>query len=162
VTTLAFLSPAEAGAGVALASPLHGLALGGVIEDVSYLGKLEVRGELARVPLEAGEELIPVGPSRGLLVTEAAPAARARVTGAGLRCYDLSAAFAGLEVEGEALLRRLTELDLERLPAVGAIARGVPAVVQRREGERFRLFVPQELGLYVGEVILDLARGLRR
>ncbi len=37
-----------------------------------------------------------------------------------------------------------------------------PAVVQRIGDETFRLFVPQELGHYVAEVVLDLAEGLAR
>ena len=162
MTQLSFLSPALAGPAVAVASPLAGVALRDVIGDVSLLGKLEVRGELERVPLGPDDELLPIGPHRGLVVTEAPATAQERIEAAGLRCYDVTAAYAGLEVEGETLLRRLTDLELERLPAVGAIARGVPAVVQRREGERFRLFVPQELGVYVAFVLLDLATGLGR
>ena len=57
-------------------------------------------------------------------------------------------------------MHRLTELDLEALPAVGSVARGTPAVIERLEGERFRLFVPQELAQYVAEVINDQAAGL--
>jgi hypothetical protein len=162
VTRLVCLSPGDAGPGVTLVSPLQYLELGAVVHDVSHLGKLEVRGDLARAPLGAGDNLISIGPRRGLLITEAPSAAHDRLSAAGLRCYDLTAAFAGLELEGEPLLRRLTELDLERLPAVGPVARGVAAVVQRLEGERFRLFVPQELGGYVAEVVLDLAQGLGR
>jgi hypothetical protein len=72
----------------------------------------------------------------------------------------MTAALAALEVEGEALMRRLTELDLDSLPAVGSILRGTPAVIERRGGDRFRLFVPQELGQFVAETIVDLAAGL--
>ena len=54
----------------------------------------------------------------------------------------------------------LTELDLRTLPAVGSIARGTPAVIERREGDRFRLYVPQELGHFAAEVVLDMAKGL--
>ena len=54
----------------------------------------------------------------------------------------------------------LTELDLRELPAVGSIARGTTAVIERTEGERFRLYVPQELGHYAAEVALDMAKGL--
>ena len=162
MTQLAFLSPSVAGAAVAVVSPLDGLALRDVVRDVSLLGKLELRGELDRVPLGPGDEQLPIGLHRGLVVTDVPATAQVRIEAAGLRCYDVTAAYAGLEVEGETLLRRLTDLDLERLPAVGAVARGVPAVVQRREGEHFRLFVPQELGVYVASVVLDLATGLGR
>jgi hypothetical protein len=35
-------------------------------------------------------------------------------------------------------------------------------LIERRDGERFRLFVPQELGQFVAEVVTDMARGLGR
>jgi hypothetical protein len=166
VTALAFLSPDEAAPDVAVASPLRRVlagAGGGVVTDVSALGKLEVRGPLERVAPRAREELIRIAPTRGLLVTDGPPrAARERLRAEGVRVYDLTAALAGLEVEGVALMRRLTELDLDALPTAGAILRGTSAILERRGGERFRLFVPQELGHYVAETILDLAQGLAR
>ncbi len=55
-------------------------------------------------------------------------------------------------------MRRLTDLDLGALPAVGKVAE-VPTVVLR-EGDRFRLFFPQELGHYLAEVVLDTLDGL--
>jgi hypothetical protein len=45
---------------------------------------------------------------------------------------------------------------------VGAIVRGTPAAIEPRGGERYRVFVPQELGHYVVEVVLDALRGLGR
>jgi hypothetical protein len=87
---------------------------------------------------------------------------RDRLIDEGYRVYDMTAALAALEVEGEDLMRRLTELDLDALPAIGAIARGTTALIERRDGERFRLFVPQELGQFVAEVVTDMARGLGR
>jgi hypothetical protein len=166
VTRLAFLSPDEAAAGVPVVSPLrHALAgaTPGVVTDVSGLGKLEVRGELDRLVPRAGEELVRIAPTRGLVVT-ATPSreTRERIAGEGFRVYDQSAALAALELEGEDLMRRLTELDLDRLPVQGSILRGTTALIERRGGERFRLFVPQELGHYVAATILDLALGLAR
>jgi hypothetical protein len=156
VTRLAFLS-AE---GVPFASPLEYVA--GVV-DVSALGKLEIRGELRRLRPAPGEELISITPARGLLVCDGSPgAAQERLVAEGFRVYEMTSALAGIELVGEGLMRRLTELDLDALPAAGAVARGVPAIVERREGERFRLFVPRELGHYVAEVVLDLAEGLAR
>jgi sarcosine oxidase gamma subunit len=162
MTRLGFLSPANAAPGVAIASPLrHTLAAG--IVDVSHLGKLELRGDLTGVQPAAGEDLLRLAPNRGLLVTEgSAPAAAERFAGTGVRAYDVTAALAGFEVEGEDVLRRLTELDLAKLPTAGSIARGTRAVIQRRDGERFRIFVAQELGHYVVEVVLDTLRGLGR
>ena len=74
----------------------------------------------------------------------------------------MTAALAVFEFEGEDALRRLTDLEPARLPAVGAIARGTWALVDARGGPRFRVFVPQELGHHVVEVVLDTLRGLGR
>jgi hypothetical protein len=57
-------------------------------------------------------------------------------------------------------MRRLTDLDLGALPAVGALAH-VQAYVLRDEGETFRFFFPQEYGHYLAEVVIDTAEGLR-
>jgi hypothetical protein len=156
MSRLAFLSAHESALnGV---SPLRHVA-GGAFTDLSWLGKLEVRGDIDAL----GQDAIPLGPGRALLAIEGdVRPTRDRLTGAGYRIYDQTAALAVLEVEGKELMRRLTELDLERLPAVGAILRGTPALIEPRDGERFRLFVPQELSRYVAEVIVDQAEGLRR
>jgi hypothetical protein len=154
VSRLDFLSPHEAD--VAGVSPLRHV-LGSAFTDVSQLGKLEVRGDVDRL------DAIPLGPGRALLVLDAdVRVERDRLVDEGYRVYDMTAALAALEVEGEDLMRRLTELDLDALPAIGAIARGTTALIERRDGERFRLFVPQELGQFVGEVVTDMARGLGR
>jgi sarcosine oxidase gamma subunit len=132
VSRLAFMSPHEAEVG---APPL---------------GKLEVRGG---VP----DGAIPIGPDRALLVVDGDPRPeRDRLLAEGYRVYDMSAALDAVEVDGEHVMRRLTELDLEALPAVGAIARGTPAVIERLGADRFRLFVPTELGRFVREVVEDM------
>jgi hypothetical protein len=160
VSTLAFLSPWHAADAVAIASPLR-QALGDGVTDVSHLGKLELRGDLARVDAGPGEELLPIAPARALLVTDGSPAAALeRLRAADLRAYDMTAALAAFEFAGEDVLRRLTDLDPARLPAVGSIARGTWAAIERRDGDRFRVFVPQELGHHVVEVVLDTLRGL--
>ena len=94
---------------------------------------------------------IPIGPDRALVVGDAEPDL------GGYRVYDMSAALVAVEVESEELLRRTTELT--EFPSVGSILRGVPAVIERR-GDRFRLFVPQELSQYASETIDDLRSGL--
>ncbi len=150
MSRLEFLSPI---AGHAV-SPLHHAA--GPFTDVSHLGKLEVRGDV-----EGLDGAIRIGPQRALVVVEGdTRAERERLAGAGYRVYDLTAGLAALEVEGEDLMRRLTELDLAALPAVGSILRGTPALIERRGRERFRLYVPQELGQFVAETIADLAAAL--
>jgi hypothetical protein len=153
VTRLAFLSPHEASLpGV---SPLRDVEPRS-FTDVSHLGKLEVRGG---VP----DGAIPLGADRALVVVDGdVRKVRDGLAAQGYRVYDMTAALAGLVVEGERLMRRLTELELDSLPVVGAIARGTPAVIERLEGERFRLFVPQELARYVAAFVDDAAEGLEQ
>jgi hypothetical protein len=154
VSRLAFLSPHDAD--VAGVSPVRHVP-SAAFTDVSQLGKLEVRGDVA------GLDAIPLAPGRALVVLEDdVRAERDRFVAEGYRVYDMTAALAALEVEGEDLMRRLTELDLDALPAIGSIARGTTALIERRGGERFRIFVPQELGQFVAEVVNDMARGLGR
>ena len=137
MTRLSFLSPHEAD-----------------VPGAGALGKLEVRGGIP-------EGAIPIGPARGLVVVDGDPRGeRDRLSAAGYRVYDMTAALTSLEVEGERLMRRLTELDLDALPAIGAVARGTTAVIERLGPERFRLHVPQELAQYVADVIADQQAGL--
>ncbi len=162
MTRLGFLSPWGAAAGVAIVSPLLPVGGSGVV-DVSYLGKLELRGRIEAADQQPGEELVRLAPARALLVTEGSPLnAAERLQRAGLLVYDSTAALAALEFNGEDAMRRLSDLDLGRLPAVGAVAHGVRAVVQSRGGGCFRLYVPRELGQYVAEVVVDTLRGLGR
>jgi hypothetical protein len=164
VTALAFLSPSRCELGT-LVSPLA-RALDGadpaVVRDLSLGGKVEVRGDLERVTPLAGEELVRLSPRRGFLFNAEDPAEVVeRVRASGVLAYDATGALAGLGIEGEQLMRRLTELDLGRLPAAGPFA-SVTAVVLRDEGERFRVYVPQELGHYVAEAVLDALAGLEK
>ena len=73
-----------------------------------------------------------------------------------------AAGLAGIELEGpraETLLRRLTDLRLDALPAVGAIAH-VRALVVSAGADRYRIWFPQEYSDYLAEVVLDAAEGL--
>ena len=83
----------------------------------------------------------------------------ARLRSEGLHVVDQTAGYAGLRVQGQTLVRRLTDLDLDRLPAAGALAQ-VQAIVLRDDEETFRVFVPQEYGHYVAEVVVDAAQGV--
>jgi len=70
---------------------------------------------------------------------------------------------AGIELEGphaETAVRRMTDLDLARLPSVGALAH-VRALVQRPEPQRFRIWFAQEYSDYLAEVVLDALEGAR-
>jgi hypothetical protein len=163
VTSLAFLSPDRALAGPQLASPLARALAGDTrVRDLSLLGKIEVRGD---VELDVDAEVVRITPRRALVLCPYERCAELRDllteprTGRGsVRAIDVTGALAGLELEGEAPMRRLTDLDLDALPAVGKVAE-VPAVVLR-DGDRFRIFFPQELGHYVAEVVLDTLDGL--
>jgi hypothetical protein len=160
--TLSFLSPSSSAADL-LASPLaHALADVDpeLVRDLSLDGKVELRGRVDLVEAGAGEQLIRLSPRRAYLLVEEDPAGVVeRLRASGLRAYDVTAAFAGLAFEGERLARRLTDLDLDRLPAAGMFAK-IGAILMRDEGERFRAYFPQELGHYVAECVLDAIAGL--
>jgi sarcosine oxidase gamma subunit len=160
---LDFLSPDRAEAEARWRSPLeraleHAPA---EIADISLTGKLDVRGDLDSFDAK-GAELLRITPERGLVLCDFTKTAdvRARLADPFL-VVDLSAALAGLQLRGEALMRRLTDLDLDSLPAVGAVAH-VQAYVLRDEPETFRLFFPQEYGHYLAEVVVDATEGLRQ
>ena len=53
-------------------------------------------------------------------------------------------------------MRRLTELDLDDLPVVGALAH-VRALVARPGDERYLIVIPQEYGHYVWGAVVDAA-----
>jgi len=162
VSHLDFLSPDLASPEAVWRSPLE-RALAHApegMEDLSRTGVLDVRGEIDE--LDAGEgEVVRLTPERALVLCsfEEAGAQRARLAGAGRLVIDVSAGWAGLLIRGEPLMRRLTDLDLDGLPAVGALAH-VQALVLRDDADTFRLYVPQEYGHYVAEVTIDAARGL--
>ena len=159
---LAFVSPGEAraedGFAPRQASPLaraldgsHGL------RDLSYLGKIEVRGG-AMNDFPADVEVVRITPNRALLLCEPERCAEVLASASGF-AIDLTGALAGVELEGATLMRRLTDLDLSRLPAVGKVA-GVTAIVTSPGDERYRLFFAQEYGHSVVAAVRDLQEGL--
>lgn len=161
MSELSFVSPGEArsenGFAPRAASPLaRALAGADGIRDLSLLGKLEVRGPISAIAADA--DVISITPHRALVVCAAGhvSAVRGRLPGT---VVDVTAALAGIEVEGETLMRRLTDLALERLPAAGKVA-DVPALVSRN-GARFRIFFPQEYGDSVVATVRDALDGVR-
>jgi len=161
VTELAFLSPDRARSedlfAPRFASPLARVLAGAdAVRDLSRLGKIEVRGDVEAIDVDA--EVVRITPRRALVLCEYERCAelRARLPGT---VIDMTGALAGLELEGERAMRRLIDLDLDALPAAGKVAE-VPALVLR-EGTRFRLFFPQEFAHYVGEVVLDVLEGVQ-
>ena len=129
------------------------------IDDLSLsTGKLEVRGDVRGLDVDA--EVVAITPTRALVVcpVEESAEVSARLRAQGYFVVDRWAALAGVRVRGETLMRRLTDLDLDKLPAAGAVAH-VRAVVLR-DGDEFRIFFPQEYGHYLAEVVIDAALGL--
>src|SRR5262249_27272280 len=138
VTGLAFLSPASR----TFVSPLA-RAPGEGVTDASHVGKLELRGALDGIEPGPGEDLLRYAPSRALLVTEGPVLQLSR---AGVRTYDMTAALAAFEFEGEDALRRLTDLEPSRLPAAGAIARDTWALIEQRCGGGVPVFGARGVG----------------
>jgi len=160
VTELAFLSPGRASAEAEWRSPLDRALQGAPpeISDLSATGKIEIRGDLRSFRLRS-VELVRITPTRGLVLCDHAKTVDVleRLSGNFL-AIDVSGTLAGLQVHGESLMRRITDLDLDALPAVGAVSH-VPAVVLR-DGDTFRLFFGQEYSDYLAEVVLDAWEGL--
>jgi hypothetical protein len=161
--SLGFLSPSHCEPGT-ITSPLR-RALDGVdtsaVRDLSLRGVVEIRGDLERVESALGEELVRLSPRRGYVFTDdddpadVAVELRAR----GVLAYDATGALAGIAIASEPVMRRLTDLDLERLPTAGPFAR-VTALVRRDAAGWFEVYVQQELGHYVAEAVVDALAGL--
>jgi hypothetical protein len=165
-TILDFLSPDQAAADLAPGetawrSPLD-RALANApagLEDISRTGIVEVRGDIATLDVP-GAELVRITPGRGFLLCDADRVTEIRQkVREDFLALDVSAAWAGLRIRGDRLLRRLTDLDLDALPAVGSVHH-VQTLVIRDEGETFRLFFPQEYGHSVAEIVIDALEGL--
>ena len=160
MSELAFLSPGRASADAAWRSPLERALRGAPAEisDLSLTGKIEIRGDLDAFA-EKGAELVRITPTRGLVLCDftktVAVLERLRDD---FLAIDVSGTLAGLQLRGETLMRRITDLDLDSLPAAGAVAH-VQALVLR-DGDTFRLFFGQEYSDYLAEVVLDAHEGL--
>ena len=158
----AFLSPSRCEPGT-LASPLR-RALDGVdparVRDLSLDGVVEIRGDLELVEPAAGEELVQLSPRRGFLFVNEDPADVAeRLRAAGVLAYDATGALAGMAIASEQVMRRLTDLDLDKVPSAGPFAH-VTAIVRRNGDGWFEVYVQQELGHYVAEAVVDALAGL--
>jgi hypothetical protein len=161
VTELAFLSPGRASAEAVWRSPLQRALRGAPpeISDLSLTAKIEVRGDLDAFGLE-GIELVRITPTRGLVLCDFTKTVDILETLQGdFLAIDVSGTLAGLQVQGEALMRRITDIDLDDLPAAGAVSH-IQALVLR-DGDTFRLFFGQEYSDYLAEVVIDAHEGLR-
>ena len=68
----------------------------------------------------------------------------------------------GIEIEApfaRTVLARLTDLDPDSLPAIGAVAH-VRALVTREADDRYRIWFPQEYSDYLAEVVIDTWEGV--
>jgi hypothetical protein len=162
--SLAFLSPSRCAEGTT-ASPLRRAleaADPAQVRDLSLEGVVEIRGDVDAVPTKADEEVLRLSPQRGVLFTDDDPVdAVARARAAGALAYDATGALAGIAIADERVMRRLTDLDLDSIPTAGPFAR-VTALFRRGADGWFHVYVPQELGHYVAEAVLDAIAGLER
>ena len=158
----AFLSPSRS-AEETLTSPLRRVLEGAdpaAVRDLSLDGVVELRGKIDAVKPGAGEELVRLSTGRAFLFTDDDPADVAeRARAAGALAYDATGALAGIAIASEAVMRRLTDLDLDRIPTAGPFAH-VNALFRRDADGWFRVYVQQELGHYVAEAVLDAIAGL--
>jgi hypothetical protein len=158
----AFLSPSRSAEGT-LTSPLQRALEGAdpaAVRDLSLDGVVELRGNVDAVKPGVGEELVRLSPRRAFLFTDDDPADIAeRARSAGTLAYDATGALAGIAIASEAVMRRLTDLDLDRIPTAGPFAH-VTALFRRDADGWFRVYVQQELGHYVAEAVLDALAGL--
>jgi hypothetical protein len=162
VNELAFLSPGRASADAVWRSPLERALQDAPpdISDLSRTGKVEIRGDLGSLDAK-GIELVRITPTRGLALCDVARAADlCRELAQHFLAIDVSASLAGLSVRGEQVMRRITDLDLDALPAVGAVAH-IQAVVTR-DGDSFALWFGQEYSDYLAEVVIDAWDGLQQ
>jgi hypothetical protein len=157
-----FLSPSRCAEGTTT-SPLRRALEGSdptAVRDLSLEGIVEVRGDVAAVSVEAGEELVTLSPRRAFLFTAGDPAdAAERLRAAGALAYDATGALAGIAIANEQVMRRLTDLDLGTIPTAGPFAH-VTALFRRGADGWFHVYVQQELGHYVAEAVLDALTGL--
>jgi hypothetical protein len=160
--TVGFLSPSRSAEGT-VTSPLRRALEGadeGVVRDLSLQGIAELRGDVDAVPTRTGEELLRLSTRRGYLFTDDDPVdAVTRARAAGVLAYDATAAYAGLAIASEQVMRRLTDLELERIPTAGPFAH-VTALFRKAPDGWFNVHVQQELGHYVAEAVLDVIAGL--
>ena len=153
---LDFLSPDLASAEAVWRSPLErALAQAPAgIEDLSRTGVLDVRGDLDG--LDAGDgELVRLTPERAIVLCpfEETAGLRARLAGERRLVVDVSAGWAGIAIRDETVLRRLTDLDLERLPAVGSVAHMSGRFVIRPTTRRSASSSRRSTADYVAEVV---------
>jgi len=129
------------------------------IRDVTASYRVEEGDGSLDIELGDGEHGVrpPTGEGQTLVASY-----RAGAGGAREGFMDTSAAWGAIEIDGPGattVMRRLTELDLDELPVVGALAH-VRALVARPGDERYLIVIPQEYGHYLWEAVVDAAHPL--
>ena len=160
MSELAFLSPGRASAEATWRSPLERALREAPPEvtDLSLTGKIEIRGDLDSLDAK-GIELLRITRARGLVLCDfTRAAALCQELRQQFLAIDMSGTLASIGLRGEAVMRRITDLDLDALPAAGAVSH-VQALVTR-DGDSFRLFFGQEYSDYLAEVVIDAYEGL--
>jgi len=128
------------------------------MSDLSLTGKIEIRGDLPKSV--KGGDLVRITPNRGLVLCDLTKTVELlEMLSKDNFAIDVSASLAGLSVRGEAIMRRITDLDLDALPAAGAVSH-VQAIVTR-DGDFFALWFAQEYSDYLAEVVIDAWEGLQ-
>ncbi len=123
------------------------------VRDLTHLHRVRESSDGVLIELRAGEARAPVTVGRLWNGDGDTPPESA---------LDLSAGYAALQIDGPGattLLRRLTEMPLDDLPAAGAVAH-VRAWVVQDGAESYRLVFDQEYGHYLWEVVIDAAEPL--
>jgi hypothetical protein len=158
----AFLSPSRC-APETTTSPLRRALEGAdpeAVRDLGLEGVVEIRGDGGSTRAAVGEELVRLSPRRAYLFTADDPADVAgRIRESGALAYDATGALVGIAIASEQVVRRLTDLDLGQIPTAGPFAR-VTAIFRRGGDGWVQVYVPQELGHYVAEAVVDAIEGL--
>jgi glycine cleavage system aminomethyltransferase T len=123
------------------------------VRDVTHLHRVRESAEGVLIEFSGGEGRAPVVVGRvwggeGDRPPEETP--------------DVTAGYAALQIEGPGaatVLRRISEMPLDTLPAAGAVAH-IRAWVIRDGGDSYRLLCAQEYGHYLWEVVVDAAERL--
>ena len=162
VSDLAFLSPGRASAEATWRSPLERALQGAPPRHLRPLARPGRSRSAATLPKSVkGGELVRITPNRGLVLCDFTKTVELlEKLSKDHFAIDVSASLAGLSVRGEAVMRRITDLDLDALPAAGAVSH-VQAIVTR-DGDSFALWFAQEYSDYLAEVVIDARGGAAR
>lgn len=138
--------------------------LGLRVRDVTACSKLEVHGDVSELRADDAD-VLRITPRRAIVFADYARVddLRSDLAARFESVLDLTAALAGLEIDGPGattVMRRVTEHELDDLPAAAPVAHVGPCFLLRAGDERYRIFFAQEYGHYLWEVVVDAAEPL--